>query len=260
MNELVSPDPWFALRAHTPARIALGRVGDGLPTDEVLRFAAAHAMARDAVQVPLDVPALAAALSSEGWATLRASSQALDRTSYLRRPDLGRRLDSDSADRLSKASEVIASADLAIVVADGLSAIAAQRHALALLRALRQQLAPGLTLAPIVIATMARVALADQIGALLNARVVAIAIGERPGLSSPDSLGVYLTYAPQVGRLDAERNCISNIRPEGLPPEQAAARLAWLVHESLRRRISGVAMKDDSNTPVVAADLTPRVG
>jgi ethanolamine ammonia-lyase small subunit len=259
MSALLTSDPWAALGAHTPARIALGRTGDGLPTDEVLRFAAAHAMARDAVHLPLDVAALEAALSASGFATLLARSQAADRASYLRRPDLGRQLDADSADRFGQAGAVAGGVDLALVVADGLSARAAQQHALPLLVALREQLTPPLSWAPIVVATMARVALADSIGALLKARVVAIALGERPGLSAPDSLGVYLTYAPRPGRLDAERNCISNIRPEGLTPEQAATKLAWLIGEALRRRVSGVGLKDDSGTPLVTADVDKQI-
>jgi ethanolamine ammonia-lyase small subunit len=251
MNEPTTPDPWLALRAHTPARIALGRCGDALPTTEVLRFAAAHAMARDAVQTALDVRALQSTLEHDGWSPLMAHSRATDRATYLRRPDLGRRLDADSTDRLAAAGQAMGPVDVALVVADGLSAAAAQQHAPPLMHALRAGLDSALTLSPPVIATMARVALADEIGALLQARLVIILLGERPGLTAPDSLGAYLTFAPRIGRSDAERNCLSNIRPEGLPPAAAALRLAWLIHEALRRRLSGVALKEDSATAVL---------
>lgn len=255
-------DPWAELRRHTPARIALGRAGSSLPTAELLRVNAAHAQARDAVQLPLDAPALAANLDAAGFASLQVRSQANSRAIYLRRPDLGRRLDAASALRLQEARQSLSlqpidlsvdrsidrSIDLCIVLADGLSAQATQQHGLPLLRALCGMLEPGLKLAPLVIAEQARVALADEIGALLQARIVLILLGERPGLSSPDSLGAYLTHAPAVGLNDALRNCVSNIRPAGLPYTQAAQRIAWLLHESLRRRLSGVALKDDSST------------
>lgn len=260
MSELPAPadpppdpgaDPWVDLRRHTPARIALGRAGTSLPTAELLRFAAAHAQARDAVHVPLDVAALRAALQADGWQPVEVHSRAPLREAYLRRPDWGRRLDAASAERLQAAAA--GPVDLALVLGDGLSAVATQRHAAPLLRALREALAGALTIAPPVVALQARVALADEIGALLQARLVLIVLGERPGLSSPDSLGAYLTHAPQVGCHDAQRNCVSNIRPEGLPPEVAAQRLAWLLREALRRRISGIGLKDDSATAL----LTP---
>jgi ethanolamine ammonia-lyase small subunit len=249
----VPPDPWADLRRHTPARIGLGRSGVALPTDEVLRFAAAHAQARDAVHVAIDADALEAALHAAGWHhCLRVHSRADDRATYLRRPDLGRRLRPDDAQRL--AALAAPPCDLAVVLGDGLSAQALQRHAPPLLAALRDALGAGaIGLSPsLVIAHQARVALADEIGALLGAHVVLILLGERPGLSSPDSLGAYLTHAPVVGRTDAQRNCVSNIRQEGLAPERAAHRIAWLVREALRRRTSGVALKDDSSTVLVA--------
>ena len=271
-----SPDPWVALRSHTPARIALGRSGNSLPTHEVLRFAAAHAQARDAVHVPLDRQLLAEQLHASGWQTVLIQSRADSRATYLRRPDLGRRLHADSAQQLlelaahpasepapestatATATSASASAapDLALVVADGLSASAAQQHALATLQHLRlalQASAGGaLRLSPVCLAHQGRVALADEVGALWRARAVLILLGERPGLSSPDSLGAYLTFAPNIGRSDAERNCVSNIRPQGLPPAHAGARLAWLVLEALRRQISGVALKDDSAALLLA--------
>jgi ethanolamine ammonia-lyase small subunit len=245
----VPPDPWADLRRHTPARIGLGRSGVALPTAEVLRFAAAHAQARDAVHVALDSAALERQLHIDGWRCVAVSSRAASRDEYLRRPDLGRRLAPADATRLQDLAA--GDVDLAIVIGDGLSALAVQRHAPPLLAALRTALGDMPTAAPLVIATQARVALADDIGALLQARIALILLGERPGLTSPDSLGAYLTHAPSVGRSDAERNCVSNIRPEGLPPERAGQRIAWLVREALRRRISGIALKDDSATALL---------
>ncbi|MES2717417.1 MAG: ethanolamine ammonia-lyase subunit EutC [Pseudomonadota bacterium] len=239
------PDPWAELRRHTPARIALGRSGTSLPTHELLRFAAAHAQAQDAVHVALDVPALQAALAAAGWAGTPVHSRAADRHTYLRRPDLGRRLAPDSADALQAGAS--GPVDLAIVLGDGLSAVALQRHGLPLLQALRSALDGRLRLASPVIASQARVALGDEIGALLQARLVLVLLGERPGLSAPDSLGAYLTHAPHVGCHDAQRNCVSNIRPDGLPPAVAAQRLAWLATEALRRRLTGIGLKDDSS-------------
>jgi ethanolamine ammonia-lyase small subunit len=249
-----TPDPWAELRRHTPARIGLGRSGNALPTTEVLRFAAAHAAARDAVHVPLDVGALQAGLAADAWPGVHVvTSRAADRAEYLRRPDLGRRLIAADAQRLQAAAGDVPAA-LCVVLADGLSAPALQRHAVPLLGRLRAALdeeGAAFTWAPLVIATQARVALADEVGALLQARVALILIGERPGLSSPDSLGAYLTHAPAVGRSDAERNCVSNIRPEGLTYANAAARIAWLLREALRRGLSGVALKDGSQAGLV---------
>ncbi len=251
-------DPWADLRRHTPARIALGRAGTSLPTAELLRFAAAHAQARDAVHIALDPTALAAQLQAQGWATLHAHSRAPDRASYLRRPDWGRQLDDASVALLQTAATTLPGPpDLLIVLGDGLSAVAVQQHSPALLAALRAALQPspgqGLALAPLVITAQARVALADQIGALLQARLVLMLLGERPGLSAPHSIGAYLTHAPQVGCHDAQRNCVSNIRPDGLPAQQAALRLAWLVREALRRRTTGLALKDNSATALLGA-------
>ena len=255
-------DPWVELRRHTPARIALGRAGTSLPTAELLRFAAAHAQARDAVQLPLDVPALTgdllaallAASQPTGGPVMAVRSRAPDRAAYLRRPDWGRRLDSASAEALAGCAQ--GPVDLAVVVADGLSAVAAQRHAAPFLKALTDTLAGSLRLAPLVIASQARVALGDEIGALLQARLVLVLLGERPGLSSPDSLGAYLTHAPHIGCSDAQRNCVSNIRPEGLAPEAAAQRMAWLLREALRRRLTGIALKDDSSTALLTDSAT----
>jgi len=244
------PDPWTALRRHTPARIALGRAGTSLPTHEVLRFAAAHAAARDAVHLPLDAAALSAELRAQGLAPVQVASRADSRVAYLTRPDLGRQLDAASRDALDGG----AASGLCIVVADGLSAIAAQRHAAPLLAELARA---GVVADRVVVATQARVALGDEIGERVGASLVLVLIGERPGLSSPDSLGAYLTWAPKAGRVDSERNCVSNIRPEGLPLAHAAARLAWLVRESQRRRVTGIGLKDDSEVPALGAPAAP---
>ncbi|MDB6000867.1 MAG: eutC [Rhizobacter sp.] len=231
-----------------------------MPTGEVLRFGFAHAQARDAVHLPLDADRLATQFTEAGFATLRVESAAADRASYLLRPDLGRRLSERSATALDEASARSRreGCDLLLVVADGLSSLATSRHALPLAQAVRDQLPDGWTLGPVVIATQARVALGDDIGERLSARLVAVLIGERPGLSSPDSLGIYLTWAPRRGLTDAARNCISNVRPEGLPPAQAARKLMWLAGEATRRRLSGIELKDASDTAAVAqADVPP---
>jgi ethanolamine ammonia-lyase small subunit len=227
-----------------------------MPTDEILRFGWAHAMARDAIHAALDVDALEVALRGEGWEVLRARSRVTDRAAYLRRPDLGRQLDDGDAQALrARAGPPV---DLSLVIGDGLSSLAATRHALPLLSALRPQLPAALRLAPIVIATQARVALADEVSEAFGARLAVMLIGERPGLSSPDSLGLYITHAPCRGRHDAERNCISNVRPQGLSYEAAAFKLAWFVREALRRGLTGVALKDESASAVLAAeDSTP---
>lgn len=254
-TDVVTQSPWRDWRQATPARIALGRAGAGMPTDEVLRFGWAHAMARDAIHAALDVPALEASLRAQGWEVAQARSRAPDRTRYLRRPDLGRQLDAGDAQALRAAAA--GPNDICIVVGDGLSSLAVARHAAPLLAALKPHLQTELRLAPVVIATQARVALADEIGELLDARLSVMLIGERPGLSSPDSLGIYLTHTPRRGRHDAERNCISNVRPEGLPCEAAAFKLAWLMREALKRGLTGVELKDESDLAVLSAQNQP---
>jgi ethanolamine ammonia-lyase small subunit len=240
--------PWDALRRFTRARIALGRAGNSLPTAPLLAFDLAHAQARDAVHQPLDTGALHEALRDAGFTTLDVASAAPDRAHYLRRPDLGRRLGEESAAHLADhANTMNSSPDAVFVVADGLSAHAAARHALPLLRAVSARL-EGWDIGPVVVARQARVALGDGIGACLRARMVIMLIGERPGLSSPDSLGLYLTFAPRVGRSDAERNCISNVRPEGLGYEQAAFKLHYLMTQARRLSLTGVGLKDDSDS------------
>ena len=253
----VTPSPWSGWRAATPARLALGRAGNAMPTDETLRFGWAHAMARDAIHAPLDAEALTQTLGADGWLVERVHSRAADRTTYLRRPDLGRQLDDADAQRLQEKfmrGAGPAPCDLCFVVGDGLSSLAIERHAVPLLRALRPHLPEGLRLTPIVIALQARVALADDIGESFGATLSVMLIGERPGLSSPDSLGIYLTYTPRRGRQDAERNCISNVRPEGLVYELAAYKLAWLIREASRRGLSGVVLKDESDLATLTVD------
>ncbi|KAB1073016.1 ethanolamine ammonia-lyase subunit EutC [Methylobacterium planeticum] len=249
-------DLWARLTRLTPARIGLGRAGSGLPTREILRFGLAHAQARDAVHTPMDAAAIAEAVEALGLRTLRAASQAPDRATYLRRPDYGRRLAPESADALRReAGEPV---DLALVVADGLSARAVHEGAGALIAAFRPHIAAaGWSLAPVVIASQARVAIGDAVGSILKARVVAVLIGERPGLSSPDSLGIYLTFGPRPGRSDAERNCISNVRPAGLSHEAAACKLNWLLGEALSRGLTGVNLKDESERRLDAPEGVP---
>lgn len=245
MNPIVAPSPLAALRRYTPARIALGRSGVSQPTAPQLAFQLAHAQARDAVHRRLDSAALMAALEAQGLETLALHSAAADRPIYLQRPDLGRRLDEPSQQRLA-ARPRGSGVDLALVIGDGLSALAIERHAAPFAASLRSALGAGWSYAPVAVVEQARVAIGDPIGAALGARIVLVMIGERPGLSSPDSMGLYLTWAPQPGRSDAERNCISNVRPEGLPLADAAARAAWLLDQARSRGVTGVALKDES--------------
>jgi len=249
-HTLVQPNPWTHLRAFTDARIALGRAGNSQTTDAVLAFGVAHAQARDAVHLPLNRASLAVALGQAGFTALAVHSAAADRAQYLRRPDLGRRLDEASRAELG-ALRPAEPFDVVFVIADGLSALAVQSHAVPLLCSVRERLPAGWSIGPVAIAEQSRVALGDEIGALLRARQVVMLIGERPGLSSPDSLGIYLTYAPRVGRSDAERNCISNVRPAGLTYDQAATRLVFLLKGALALGRSGMDLKDD--TPSVAS-------
>ena len=247
INNISVPDPWTQLKSFTRARIALGRVGSSLPTKEVLDFGLCHAMARDAVHLPLDVIALEVAIKMQEFATIQVKSMAPDRANYLLRPDWGRRLNEQSLLRLQNSTLHLIQnkpIDFLIVVGDGLSSLAVSRHVAPLLAEMRHLLPDDWHTGPVVIASQARVAIGDEIGQALNARVVAMLIGERPGLSSPDSLGIYLTYNPKLGLSDADRNCISNIRPEGLPYASAAKKLFWLTKEAMRVKTSGVALKD----------------
>jgi ethanolamine ammonia-lyase small subunit len=233
-----TPARWLDLRRYTTARVALGRAGNGLPTAAHLDFQEAHARARDAVWSGLDVEALEATL---GTTTLRVASEAEDRRAFLLRPDLGRRLLEADRARLPRMAGC-----LALVVADGLCATGVQRHAAPLLaRTIPALRDAGWQLSPIIIASQARVALGDEIGEALGAQAVAVLIGERPGLSAQDSLGVYLTWAPRRGRSDAERNCISNIRREGLGHDEASQKLLWLMAAARRLGATGIALKDE---------------
>jgi ethanolamine ammonia-lyase small subunit len=258
------PARWVDLRRFTQARVALGRAGNGLPTGAHLAFQAAHAAARDAVHATLDVTALRAGLAAVGIDSVAVRSEAADRHSYLLRPDLGRRL--READRATLAPQP---GGIAFVVCDGLSATAVARHAVAVLARVvpalrarreaewgaqgraspRDQASVGdqsrWAAGPVVIAEQGRVALGDDIGEALGAEAVAVLIGERPGLSAADSLGIYLTWQPRRGRSDAERNCISNVRPEGLPPAAAADKLLWLIAAMRRLRLTGIGLKDE---------------
>jgi ethanolamine ammonia-lyase small subunit len=244
----MTTDPWANLRQFTDARIGLGRSGAAMPTREVLNFALSHAMARDAVTTPLDWRLVEEGLTKLGLAKLRIASATHDRAEYLRRPDLGRRLSKASRDALLSTAEIEpVKPDLVVLVGDGLSSLGVSANIVPMLRAfLPYAEEAGWKLAPILLADDARVALGDEVGEILGAKAVLVLIGERPGLSSPDSLGAYLTFAPRVGLKDADRNCISNIRPRGLSYEEAAFKAAWLLREAFRRGLSGVNLKDES--------------
>jgi ethanolamine ammonia-lyase small subunit len=249
----VVADPWSSLRRFTPARIGLGRAGISLPTAAQLDFQLAHAQARDAVHRPLDVEVLRADIEALGLATVALHSAATSRAMYLQRPDLGRQLGSASRAqletlRVQRQAQGVPLHDIAFAVVDGLSALAVQRHAAPLIAAvLASEAASAWTKAPVAVVEQGRVAVGDDIGELLDSRIVVVLIGERPGLSSPDSLGLYLTWAPRPGRNDAERNCISNVRPEGLPYRDAAAKLVYLLEQALARGLTGVGLKDESD-------------
>jgi ethanolamine ammonia-lyase small subunit len=264
----VIPARWGSLRRFTDARIALGRAGHSLPTGAHQAFQLAHAQARDAVHLPFDALGTSAQLEALGLETLLLHSAAADRPTYLQRPDLGRRLDEASRQRLAAwnaareprvaAGSAPARHDLAFVVADGLSALAIHRNAAALVKAtldlLRADAAQTWSVAPVAVVEQGRVAIGDEIGAALNANAIVVLIGERPGLSSPDSLGCYLTWAPRVGLTDASRNCISNVRPAGLAVDAAASKLHQLLTRSRTLQLTGVGLKDDRD------DLAPSLG
>jgi ethanolamine ammonia-lyase small subunit len=240
----------------TPARVGLGRSGCGLPTRALLDFTLDHARARDAVHAPFDSAGLVRSLEQLGFPPIDVASLATARSDYLRRPDLGRRLAAESRRILeSKRGD---GSELVIVIGDGLSATAVHHHAADLLRELLPRLAQdGIVAGHLVVASGARVALGDEIGEVLSAKMVAMLIGERPGLSAPDSLGAYLTFDPRVGRTDAERNCVSNIHGSGLTSAEAAFKIAWLIREALSRRVSGVALKDESGNGAARALAKP---
>ena len=242
-----SPDPWRNLRRFTSARIALGRSGGSLPTRALLNFRLAHARACDAVLAPFDAVALAGRLECLGSPVVLLESAAEDRTEYLQRPDLGRKLSIPSRRKLEEMAAQMPPCDLVIIVSDGLSTQAVNTQCEPLLAALVPLLwTDGWILAPLVVVRQARVALQDEVGAACHARLSLMLLGERPGLGSADSLGAYFTFAPAPGKTDADRNCVSNIRPDGLAPAAAAAKLHRLLGEARRLGVSGVALKDES--------------
>ncbi|MBT9550278.1 MAG: ethanolamine ammonia-lyase subunit EutC [Hydrogenophaga sp.] len=244
----VTPAGWGTLRRFTDARIALGRAGHSQPTAPHLAFQLAHAQARDAVHLPFDAHGVAAGVQALGLDVIHLHSAAADRATYLQRPDLGRRL--DDASRALLQQRQAGPVDLAFVVGDGLSALAIHQNAVPLIEATLQRLQSDKhpwTLGPVAIVEQARVAVGDEAGAGLLARCVVVLIGERPGLSSPDSMGLYLTWAPMPGLTDANRNCISNVRPAGLAIEAAATKLVHLLAAARQGQVSGVGLKDHTD-------------
>jgi len=261
---------WHVLRQYTAARIGLGRAGISVPTKHLLDFQLAHAQAQDAVHLPLNIEQLKddierlktdieqpyKADDASAIHSLAVHSQVNDRAHYLQRPDLGRRLDADSADLLKRsAAPAEEPYDLAIVIIDGLSSFAIQKNAPPLLQLLTQRLTQQplsddkdetCRLAPIVIVQQGRVAIGDEVGELLNAKSVLVFVGERPGLSSPDSLGLYLTWGPKVGLTDESRNCISNVRPQGLVYQEAVNKVYYLLSQAHQRKLTGVNLKERS--------------
>ncbi|PKR87745.1 ethanolamine ammonia-lyase [Pleomorphomonas diazotrophica] len=238
MSNPIDLDPFARFRAVTRARIGLGRAGDSLPIRAVLDFQLAHARARDAVHGHVDFSAMAERIGAT-QSVIRLKSRAADRPTYLARPDLGRRVDPAALMLVEKGDW-----DVAFVIADGLSAAAVEAHAEIVLSACLRRLG-DLKVAPVILGEQARVAFGDEVGETLGARMVVVLIGERPGLSVPDSLGAYLTFSPKVGRRDSERNCLSNIHADGLAHETAADKIVWLIREALRLGLTGVDLKED---------------
>lgn len=244
--------PLEALRELTPARVGLGRSGASLPTEALLAFTLDHARARDAVHAAFDAKHLKDGLAGLGFVVNEVCSRASDRRDYLRRPDLGRMLNTESRRTLEARSG--GPGETVIVIGDGLSPAAVNVHAVELVRHLAPRLAEtGIRIGHVVLASGARVALGDEIGAVLGARMVVMLIGERPGLSAPDSLGAYLTFAPRIGLTDEKRNCVSNIHGAGLSYDEAAFKIAWLVREGFARQVTGVALKDESGAALLVA-------
>jgi ethanolamine ammonia-lyase small subunit len=247
MSELVDLDPFRRFRGVTRARIGIGRTGDAMTTEEVLRFQLSHARARDAVLGEVDFAAMAKALLPVEALILH--SRASDRKTYLARPDLGRSVAPESLARLEDGPH-----DIVFVVADGLSASAVEKHALSVLTECLLQVA-SFDVGPVILAEQARVAFGDEVGEALSAQIVVVLIGERPGLSTPSSLGAYVTYAPKTGLLDSARNCISNIHDDGLSPRQAAQKICWIVREAMRLKLTGVGLKENSAGSEISTDV-----
>ncbi len=254
-NPIVIANPWTKLREYTPARIALGRAGVSLPTAPHLEFQLAHSRARKAVHHELDAEALRARLAEKGREALILHSAAPDRPVYLQRPDKGRRLDAASRAALERLPRGAPEGyDIVFVIGDGLSALAIEENAVLFLDEILPKLeGGGWRAGPLVIVKEARVAIGDEIGEILGADLVAVLIGERPGLSSPDSMGVYMTWKPRVGLTDEARNCISNVRREGFSTGEAARKLHYLMTEARRRQLSGVYLKDETEAPARVA-------
>jgi ethanolamine ammonia-lyase small subunit len=265
---LVTDSQWSGLKRFTDARIALGRAGHSLPTSAHLNFQLAHAQARDAVHLPFDSAGVAHAVEMMGLPSLVLNSAASDRNTYLQRPDLGRRLCSQSLERLRCCADGHADQsgfDLGFVITDGLSALAIHQNAVLLLTATAARLKADDTyqwsMAPIVLVEQGRVAIGDEVGQVIGARIVVVLIGERPGLSSPDSMGVYITSGPKVGLHDAKRNCISNVRPAGLPVEAAAEKLQYLLTQARSLGLTGIELKDESgSTNAIEQNNSARIG
>lgn len=247
---------WCELRHHTDARIGLGRTGISQTTRTHLQFQLDHANARDAIHIPLDIDLIITNLTECGLASILLNSKAKNRTIYLQRPDFGRRLNSESRNTIQMSKpELNRKIDVVIAIADGLSSTAVHKHAVKLAHEISKKIdKQGMNLAPICIVSQGRVAIGDEVGELFNADVMIMIIGERPGLSAPDSLGIYYTYKPALGLTDVNRNCISNIRPAGISIEGAASKLLWLIIESLKRGVSGVNLKDQSDISITTID------
>ncbi|MDR7128704.1 ethanolamine ammonia-lyase small subunit [Algoriphagus sp. 4150] len=241
-------NPWERLKEFTDARIALGRAGGSLKTAKLLGFRKDHALAKDAVWAALDLPVLQHGLEKLNLPYLMLNSKAQDRETYIKRPDLGRNLNQESKATIADSNPP--AKDISILIADGLSANAISIHAIHFLKEFLPLIAQ-FTLAPICLVSQARVAISDGIGELFSSKLAIILIGERPGLSSPHSMGIYLTYNPKAGNTDEKRNCISNIRAGGLPYAYAAGKLAFLTSEALRLKLSGVDLKDTYDTQLL---------
>ncbi|MBO0321286.1 ethanolamine ammonia-lyase subunit EutC [Muricauda sp. CAU 1633] len=238
-SSLVKKDAWDNLSSFTNARIALGSVGNSIPLKEVLQFKLAHAHAKDAIYTELDIPFLEKEIQSLGFPIWTVKSKVQNREEYLKRPDFGRLLNTTSEELFRNSTNEF---DIIFVLADGLSAEAVNTNAISLLKEVLPQLDSNYNVG-FVLTTHARVALGDAIGTQLKAKFTAVLIGERPGLSSPESMGIYTTYAPTKGLTDERRNCISNIHKNGLTPKQGALLLNYLIQQSFAKQISGVALK-----------------
>jgi ethanolamine ammonia-lyase small subunit len=256
MNNFVKKDVWRSLKQHTDARIALGRTGNSLPTKELLHFGMSHALAKDAIYKEMEVEKIQNFLREHNISSVLVSSRAKDKKEYLINPNLGRQLSEESSNLLLQQN--VEKGNIAIIFADGLSAAAINLNAIPVLLEIRAALKGSkFNLSPVIIAKHARVALSDEIGESLKSDASIMLIGERPGLSSPDSLGVYLTWNPKKGCNDSERNCISNVRPQGLSYQQAAFKTFWLLKEAKKLNMSGIHLKDES--PNLKMDTTDLV-